>query len=120
MKLNLQLFAGTFQLQLENSITAIKRLNDSLEYGVSLELISGPALSFHCRVVHHLLLKSNQNVIKALGLNVLQVLIGSLESLKKAINFNSIARDLTSSTFLQQVSLQGRPYGESGGHFYWK
>ena len=77
-------------MQLENSITAIKRLNDSLEYGVSLELISGPALSFHCRVVHHLLLKSNQNVIKALGLNVLQVLIGSLESLKKAINFNSI------------------------------
>ena len=47
-------------------------------------------MSFHCRVIYHLLMKSSQNVIKALGMNVLQVLIGTLESLKKAINFNSI------------------------------
>ena len=35
-----KLFAGPFQLNLETSIGALKRLNDSVEYGVSLELIS--------------------------------------------------------------------------------
>jgi len=56
----------------------MKRLNEGLEYGVSLELINGPGLSFHSRVIKQLLIKSDQNIIKSLGLNVMNVLVQNL------------------------------------------
>ena len=73
-----KLFCGSIQFNLNNSITAMKRLNEGLEYGVSLELINGPGLSFHSRITRYLLSKSNNNIIKSFGLDIMQLLTNNL------------------------------------------
>ena len=73
-----KLFCGSIQFNLNNSITAMKRLNEGLEYGVSLELINGPGLSFHSRITRYLLNKSSNNIIKSFGLDIMQLLTNNL------------------------------------------
>ena len=73
-----KLFCGSIQFNLNNSITAMKRLNEGLEYGVSLELINGPGLSFHSRITRYLLSKSSNNIIKSFGLDIMQLLTNNL------------------------------------------
>ena len=45
-----KLFSGQIQFNIQNSLLTMKKLSESLEYGVSLELIHGPGLSFHTRI----------------------------------------------------------------------
>ena len=50
-----KLFSGQIQFNIQNSLVTMKRLSESLEYGVSIEMIHGPGLSFHTRIFESLL-----------------------------------------------------------------
>lgn len=45
-----KLFSGQIQFNIQNSLLTMKRLSEALEFGVSIEMIHGPGLSFHTRI----------------------------------------------------------------------
>ena len=85
-----KLFSGQIQFNIQNSLLTMKRLSEALEFGVSIEMIHGPGLSFHTRIFESLL-STDTAVMTAIGNGAFEVLTLNLNAITKCITFNSVA-----------------------------
>jgi len=85
-----KVFTGQVQFTIKNALVNIRRLSEVLEFGVSLEIIHGPSMSFYVRMLESLL-DNEQSIMTGISNNIVDVLTATLESISKCITFNCIA-----------------------------